>query len=255
MPNVFLYLFGFSQMGRTLYGDVAYTSQTWSLATEQLFYLIWPFVIMYFNKKLLSVMLLIIVLYHGIAYFLLTGYAYIIPYNRFILSFLVDLNIHCMAIGGIFAVVIHKKSSLLKIIFNPVVFYGAGLLAVSLVLIGKKFSLFHYDVYALLFGIIISNLAFNDRFSKVLENRITNYFGTISYGIYMYHCIFIVIAIKLGIYFNAGWIIYPITFLMAIAISHISYKYFESYFLKLKPMSENKSAISKNELQTLSYTE
>lgn len=234
VPNFFLYFFGISNMGRTLYGDIAYVSHTWTLATEQLFYLLWPLVLLYFKKRLLGIMLLIIFVYHILCYFLVTKYAYAIPYNRFILSFFSGFYIQCMAYGGIFAIILHRKMKLLNVLQNPIVFYSSILISILLLITLKNFTVHHYDLYSVLFGITILNLASNPKFSNLLENKTTNYLGTISYGIYMYHPIIIVIAIKLALTLDWFPIIYILTFVGTIFISHLSFKYFEGYFLRLR---------------------
>lgn len=237
--NFILYLTIFANIAWAVYGNIPYTTQTWSLATEEQFYLLWPAVISYFNKRLLLVMVVVVLLYHAALYFFWSRYANFIPDTKYFSRFLYAFNINCMAIGGIFAALIHRKHKIVELIFNKYTFYGVALVTVILLLVGKKFGNVNYDVYSVLFGIIISNLAFNEKFSKVLENSITNYLGSISYGLYMFHAIAVVVAIKIGVYFSSNWIIYPLTFIMAIIVSHISYKYFEKYFLHYKARFQN----------------
>jgi len=149
-------------------------------------------------------------------------------------GFIFYFNINCMALGGIFAVLIHNKNLFINILFEKKVFYLSVITTILLLIFGVNFGFFHYDIYAFLFAIIIVNLACNDQFQMILENRITNYLGSISYGIYMYHFVALTIAIRTAIYFDVLWIIYPITFILTFIISHFSYQYFENYFLKLK---------------------
>lgn len=232
--NLILYATIFANVAWAIFGNIPFTTQTWSLATEEQFYLIWPAIINKFKKHLLFVMVLVVLCYNVFLYLFWTEYVNIIPYHKYISRFLYAFNINCMAIGGIFAVLIFRKSYLLDIMLNKVFFYCITILTIILLLVGKKFSHFHYDIYSVLFAIIISNLGFNEKVKTVFENRITNYLGTISYGLYMYHSVLIVISIKLALYFDSMWLIYPLTFGMAIFVSHISFKYFESYFLKFK---------------------
>ncbi len=239
LPNFMLYFFGISSMARTLFGDIAFVSHTWTLATEQLFYLLWPLVLIYCRKRLLVAMLLIILLYHATSYFLVTKYAYVIPYNRYIFSFLSGVYIQCMAFGGIFALVLNRKMKLLNILHHPITFYTSLIASVLLSFVIKSFTIYHYDLYSVLFGIIILNLASNPKYSNVLENKATNYFGTISYGMYMYHPIIIFIAIKVALSFGSTSIIYILSFIGTVFISHLSFKYFEGYFLRLRVSRNN----------------
>jgi peptidoglycan/LPS O-acetylase OafA/YrhL len=91
-------------------------------------------------------------------------------------------------------------------------------------------------LYSVLFGIIILNLATNQKSTINLENKAMKYLGDISFGLYMYHPIAIAIALlilnSMGNFSNI--LLYPLVFALTIATASISYTYFESYFLKIK---------------------
>ena len=94
----------------------------------------------------------------------------------------------------------------------------------------------HYEFYSVLFGIIILNFASNDKIKISLENKLLNYLGNISYGLYMYHPVGIVLALAIStsIGFTRNWFIYSLSFILTIILAGLSYKYFESFFLKFK---------------------
>jgi peptidoglycan/LPS O-acetylase OafA/YrhL len=104
------------------------------------------------------------------------------------------------------------------------------------------FSPFLYNLFSfLLFGFTISALAIKP--VKILQNKTMNYLGKISYGIYMYHSIVMqlvgLIYLKVISKFNlpSSLDIIIINFsviLITITVSHLSFKYYESYFLNLK---------------------
>lgn len=98
-----------------------------------------------------------------------------------------------------------------------------------------------YEFYSVLFGIIILNFATNEKIQISLENRVLNYLGNISYGLYMYHPIGIVLAlaITISINFITNWLLYPLSFALTIIIAGLSYKYFETFFLKFKTKFSN----------------
>jgi peptidoglycan/LPS O-acetylase OafA/YrhL len=141
-----------------------------------------------------------------------------------------------MAIGGIYAILLFQKNRFLKLIQNNTIFYLTLILVIFLMIKGIYIQYFHYESYAVLFGIIILNFASNDRIKISLENRLLNYLGNISYGLYMYHPIGIVLAIAIStsIGFTTNWLIYPLSFILTIILAGLSYKYFESFFLKFK---------------------
>ncbi len=140
-----------------------------------------------------------------------------------------------MAIGGIFAILLFQKNKYIKFIQNKILFYGS--LTLVLFLMTSSFYIpFYYEFYSILFGIIILNFASNKKIKISLENKVLNYLGNISYGLYMYHSIAIVLAIVIcnSVGITSNWILYPLSFIFTIIFAGLSYKYFESFFLKFK---------------------
>lgn len=221
------------------YGALPYASQTWSVATEEQFYLIWPWVLRFTKNKLVS-LIAVIVFVCAVNLFLLSHYSYDLSFRVKLLSFWKMFNIDCMAIGGIFAYLLFKKSVLLKFVLNHVAFYFA-LLSAILILAFKIYipvisTYFNYDLWAFLFGLIILNLSSKANLGISLENKVFNYLGKISYGLYMYHSIAILVSIKLLMMLNMtnGILIFILSLAFTIFIAHVSYYYFENLFLKLK---------------------
>ena len=94
-----------------------------------------------------------------------------------------------------------------------------------------------YEIYAVLFAILIAHFSVSPKPIFSLDYDVFNYFGKISYGLYMYHSIMIFLSIKFLQLFNLQAIqllVYILSITSTIFISHISYKYLEAYFLKMK---------------------
>ncbi|MGJ8745932.1 acyltransferase family protein [Polaribacter sp.] len=129
-----------------------------------------------------------------------------------------------------------KKSVLLKYIVNLKVFYLTTIITIFCLLSAVKIPFFHYLFYSFLFAILIINLAANKKLSTVLEWNVLNYLGRISYGIYMYHFVILILVLKLSAKYNihSNWFIYSLILIGTIIVSSISYYYFESFFLRLK---------------------
>lgn len=234
--KLFFYAIFFPNLVLSLLGIVPYASHTWSIGTEEQYYLVWPVILKFFKKYRIILMLFIIFSYLAFRLILSTHYSDILPFKNVIKAFWSTFNIDCMAIGGIYAIMLFEKSKFLKLIQKNTVFYATIILLTFLILKGIHIPYIHYEFYSVLFGIIILNFASNDRIKISLENKLLNYLGNISYGLYMYHPIGIVIALAIctSIGFTTNWLIYPLSFILTIIIAGLSYQYFESFFLKFK---------------------
>ena len=228
LPNVVLNVFGL----------IPYASQAWSIGAEEQFYLVWPGLNkMVKNKWLL--MLLVIFIYLVVKF----SIYHILPPGRVLTVFnglWESTPIDCMAIGGLFAVVLDSNTAfsaaLKRLLFSKIVQWITLLIALVMVIKGVRIPYFHYEVYALLFGVLICNLAANKQRIFSMENAWTNYLGKISYGMYMYHSIAIVFSIRLLVKLNVmqNIILYPLVFILVILMSTISYDFFEKRFINRK---------------------
>jgi peptidoglycan/LPS O-acetylase OafA/YrhL len=234
--KIFLYIAFLPNLALSIFGAIPFVSQTWSIGTEEQFYLLWPVLLLIFKKHRLSIMFLIVIGYFMTNIALHSHYFETIPYIRIIQGFWKSFNINCMAIGGIFALLLFKKSIYLKYLMNTNLFYLLLLLTTTLLLMGIHLGFVHLEIYSLLFGIIILNFAANNKIKISFENRVMTYLGRISYGLYMYHPIGIVMTIYTAIQMNLSydWFIYPLSLAFTISLAGISHKYFESYFLRNK---------------------
>jgi len=247
ISKLILYAIFLPNLTFSLYGQDPYIFQTWSIGTEEQFYLMWPILFKYLKNSRMFLMFFIIVFYIFFARVLASDYFNIIPYKDVIRAFWSKFNIDCMAIGGIYAILLFQKSNFLKLLQNKILFYLTLILVIFLMIEGVYIPYIHYEFYSVLFGIIILNFAANDKIKISLENRFLNYLGNISYGLYMYHLIGIALALAItrSINFTTNWLLYPLSFILTIIIAGLSYRYFETFFLKFKYKFSN--IISGNE--------
>lgn len=239
--KLFLYVIFFPNLVVSLLGVVPYASHIWSIGTEEQFYLVWPVFLKYLKKYRIYLMLSIIIFYLLFAKFLTSTLSDFLPYKRVIYAFWSNFNIDCMAIGGIYAILLYHKSRLLEILRNQYFFYLIIVIVMAFMLNGVYIPYIHYEFYATLFGIIILNFASNDKIIISFENRVLNYLGNISYGLYMYHPIGIVLSLAIAKSLNlmTNWFVYPLSFILTILLAGFSYRYFETFFLKYKTNFSN----------------
>ncbi len=234
--KLLLYLFFFANLVLALLGIVPYASQTWSIGTEEQFYLVWPVIVKQVKKYRLLLMVVIVVLYNLVRFYLASPISDGLPYKAIIRAFWGGFTIDCMAIGGFFAVLLFQKQVLLKWFLNNTVFYLSLVAVVTAWALGIYIPYFNAIFYAGLYGIILLNFAAGENIRINLENSVFNYLGNISYGLYMLHPIAITLAIRFAMHYGlvSNWIIYPLTLLLTVGLSALSYHYYERYFLRFK---------------------
>ena len=211
----------------------------WSIALEEQFYFIWPFVIAFTPKKFLKFLFGAIIL--GSIY-----YRYWI-FNTDPTSWNMYLNtlsrMDTIVIGGIIALTYHTKKFSFKV--PKTILWIIGLVLIILLSIVPYAewltiwtSLFKKYIYLSLFGTLILAIILKPKPAKISKlNKVFTYLGKISFGIYMYHNILLLIVIKKILLNNTieswtvFWIVYPAC---AILLSIISFELLEKRFLKLK---------------------
>jgi peptidoglycan/LPS O-acetylase OafA/YrhL len=246
-----LFLSFLPNMALAVYGFTPYLVQTWSIGVEEQFYLIWPLVLLYAPRPLRA-MLATVGVYIGafvLVRLALAAGAYLPDtltlFLSKLLSFIKLTRLDCMAIGGVGAYLLFTgRRTLLALLYHPVTEGLAWGLAAVLIAKGVAFKAIFHEIYAVLFLVIILNVASNPGIltTQVLENRMMRYLGQISYGLYMYH--FIVVGVVLAALRNylpgqPRWLadlgIYALTLLGTVAVSAVSFHAFENKIIRLRP--------------------
>ena len=235
----FLLFFGLAaNVAFVYFPTVAFANILWSVAVEEQFYLFWPHVVK-IKQKLLGVMLFLLVLYLILKFYageLDPKFEELVIRTRF----------SSMIIGGIGAYLLFHQKACIQLLYHRLVQVALLLLFIMMGLdwIDFKSCTWVQDelISLVLCGLII-NVASNTQSIIKLENSVFSYLGKLSYGLYVYHLFAVVLVLKglpalLPIQEWSPWISYPVTlgliFLLTTGISHLSYTYFESYFLRKK---------------------
>lgn len=234
-----MYLLFLPNLAATIYPPVAYASQAWSVGVEEQFYLLWPLLLKRIKNKLkLFYFIIIIILIIKLLFFFLAEK--IIGKSTLAASILSFLNIDYMAIGGVFAFYLFNNNDILKWIFNRYIQVSALIILFFLLFSGFYIPIIaiHSDIFGILFGILIINSAANPKSIINLENKFFNYLGKISFGLYMFHPLAIVICLKLltRAHITGMFATYFSSILLTIVFATISYIFLESYFIRKKTL-------------------
>jgi len=223
---------------------IPYTDQRWSIIVEEMFYFFQPALVRFFTNKYTLIFLFCCIVVSAelvpaiMRMFGLGKYAY----TGFMGSVVGQLGyLGCIAMGCIFSALYKKKEAFCKkylfIRRTELLVIGVLLAFIFISYFTHNEEFFDLRLYSLLFAIVVLNGALNPSTIYKLEIPWLKFLGKISYGIYMYHmfCLGIgfIVARKLT---SVSWLQNGIYFVLSVSltilVSWLSFKYFESYFLK-----------------------
>lgn len=214
---------------------IPFATQTWSIGTEEQFYFIWPILV---NKDL-NLKKWLLIIFFGYNLFLIVlsnSFFNDIKYIEVIRNYIGMIQLNALSLGSITAFFLFTKNKIATFFIKTKVFIIVFCLLLISVFYNIQFKFFNSSFYSFLFSVIILNLVSNQNLIKSLENKILIYLGKISYGLYMYHQMMIVLSInilqKLGVVNNFS--IYVLSIITTILISGFSYQFIEKPFLNYK---------------------
>lgn len=222
----------------------------WSLAVEEHFYLFWPVVIYYVSARRLP-----FIIYSIIVCAIITRI--ILFYNGYEVFYFTGTTIDALAIGALLALK-EKKSDLsiqsIKgyVVVTSITFLlmGIGWLFAGgkgLVIIQAFKGTFIAAMYYLLL-LILLNVNNNSWIAKILNHKVLQYTGKISYGLYVYHVLCFFLYFKFVKTSNI-LLDFVSCFTLSYGLASLSYHLFEIRFLRLKDRFTQKSVSVKQKLQ------
>lgn len=231
------------------YGDKILL-HTWSLAVEEQFYLIWPFIILLIRKPnrllavVISILLFVIITRYVIWAYEIKDLSYSSLYTF--------TRIDGLCIGSILALLMRinpgflKKYTTLIVLLMAAVNFGFYFINNRQSVTLPYLALVGYTTFAVLFGILVYEAVTGEsKFIQfILNNRILKFFGRISYGLYVYHWPVYILLFPFFLktlsekihlqhrYAETGSAI--IVTILSVLISLLSFHFFEKKFLQLK---------------------
>ncbi len=228
-------------MLRIIHPTLLGANQLWSVGIEEQFYAVWPLLIRQFIQKVIPFLISFIVLkllLHVMLLLLLSAEA--IPAIDKVERLYALFPVEQMAVGGLGAALLfYQYDHLIRRILKKWVFLVAIALLIISSVSGSHFILKTY-LDAILFTLTLIHVVKRPELHQGLERSLFLHLGNISYGIYMWHTLVVVTILALVNYFDlplALWgnvLVHVVSFILSVSVAHISYKWFETPFLKMK---------------------
>lgn len=227
----------------------------WSLCVEEQFYLIWPLLFAYAQKKgVRHVLILLALIITGGLLWRCYGYFELGLTDRWLYRTF-DSRFDNLAIGCFFAVILNNlrlRRTLWQVVSQVTLLPIFILCLIASRALGTHEEMYSYTlgftIEALLIGLILTQcIAFNENiFIRWLNNKAVVFIGTISYPMYLYHELAAGSSEKVGAYISS-WLGIAIDnrlflimgFAATIIVAYLSYRYIETPFLKLKDAAIN----------------
>jgi peptidoglycan/LPS O-acetylase OafA/YrhL len=254
-PQVILYFLFLPN----IVGMIGKLSHFWSIGVEEQFYLLWAPLVKYCRKYLPYIILLIVFLKWLQEFFfpLSTPALTDVWWHAALINFIKTFHIHYMAMGALGGYFLVYKPSYIysKLWFS----YASQIIIFILLIIRFAFSTpyfmaqfsalqffqnstFEAIILPILFLLIIINVSLNKKSLLKTSGRLFDYLGDLSFGMYMFHLplIYFLKPLFTKIYttqtINGYYIFYIlIIYALTVLLAAVSFKYFESWFKKLRP--------------------
>jgi peptidoglycan/LPS O-acetylase OafA/YrhL len=215
----------------------------WSIGVEEQFYLMWPFVIATFRKNLVKLLITFVIVYsllpHALLY-VLNHYSTASPeLERFISRFFFGTKFNLLALGGIAAWVWHSGYRP-RILQNKIVSNAVVIIPFAMWFSGVTMGRMSDEIFGVIFAVLIFHLATMARPPVLLQNKVSIYLGRISYGIYMYHYMVMMLCFEFlhgkfsGSLLGYNLSIYLMVYGFTLGVAALSFHTLEKYFLSLK---------------------
>jgi peptidoglycan/LPS O-acetylase OafA/YrhL len=242
LPFYILFISNF-QIIQKGFPDSVMLGVLWSVGIEEQYYIIWPLLLSFISKKYLPKILLLLIACTLVFRYMHSANYLVVYLNTF--SVLSD-----MMIGGLAAYLIFYSQG-----FKNFISRLSKKAIISIYIVGATLIIFNYKIfttgisitferlaYSLFFAFIILEQNFAEHsFYKISNNKFLSKWGAYTYGLYCLHFPAIIIShifseniLKLHNQLALMAIDYRLGIGLAMLMAYLSYKFYETPFLKLK---------------------
>lgn len=219
--------------------------QIWSIGVENLFYIVFPLLVLLIPTKRMVPMLSVLIiglalLPHAIDYMNVRTLQSesLAHFNQ---KFFYCNKFDSIAIGCLVGFAYANDHKMMNVLYNKWLFVLCLLAAI--VMWGGNIETKHFndELMSVLFAVVILNVCTNERMNIRFENCISQFLGRISYGIYMYHWIILLLAFRFLPLTDSAFstfCLYGFVIVVTVLVAWLSYETYEKFFLNLKKRFE-----------------
>jgi peptidoglycan/LPS O-acetylase OafA/YrhL len=249
LPFAVLYIYDFFHASNAFRMN-PFLTHFWSLAVEEQFYLLWPLVIYFTPFIYLKRVLIITIILSVISRILFLTYIthQQIPFLNanpiFVVYALPTSHFEAFALGGLFALFVKCQKLILTFLLIAVFliigmvtfrwsngYYDFTSLGYPPFMTGSYKAIWGYSMAYLIFAGVLVNIRQGIFFPRIFNNKLLEYLGKISYGLYVYH---------FGVLYYTHKLILPkslytpLSLILTILISILSYEFLEKKYYRSK---------------------
>lgn len=233
------YVFLLANVPLILQQSLPFIGHLWSIAVEEQFYLWWPWLSKVKTQKIFKTTFALLILLLLLKYVLFIVKIYF-GYETPIIAITVT-RFYCMLFGCVAAILYFKKSKIIRYFAN-IYFSVFCWIIIFLSFIGVfqvSSTLIDHEIISIItIGVIMTQIHRKNMIVD-LDQKVFNFFGKISYGLYVYHPLIIFLYIKLfGVFKEDYWynylVVISLIIITTILVAYLSFHFFEKKFITLK---------------------